>query len=121
MPKLNHLICAAIRLHHPPVPPPHGNERTVVNRLSSQGYRVLVWCGVTVVARRPKIDLMTTLQRHQLNVKRGFSEWKRADAKGWARGQLARTRNRKYRPSEKQMPDPTVAKQTSASPRASTR
>jgi len=50
------------------------------------------------------------LPRSFANVKRGFSEQKRADAKGWARKQLARTRNRKYRPSEKQKPDPTVAK-----------
>jgi len=44
------------------------------------------------------------------NVKRGFSEQKWADAKGWTRKQLARTRNRKYRPYERQKPDPTVAK-----------
>jgi len=50
------------------------------------------------------------LPRSLANVKRGFSEQKWADAKGWARKQLARTRNRKYRPCEKQKPDPTVAK-----------
>jgi len=43
-------------------------------------------------------------------VKRGFSEQKSADAKDWARKQLARTGNRKYRPREKLKPDPTVAK-----------
>jgi len=52
------------------------------------------------------------LPRSLANVKRGFSEQKRADAKGWARKQLARTRNRKYHPCEKQKPDPTVAKAT---------
>ena len=50
------------------------------------------------------------LPRSLANVKRGFSEQKREDARDWARKQLARTRNRKYRPSEKQKPDPTVAK-----------
>ena len=50
------------------------------------------------------------LPRSLANVKRGFSEQKREDARGWARKQLARTRNRKYRPSEKQKPNPTVAK-----------
>jgi len=52
------------------------------------------------------------LPRSLANVKRGFSERNRADAKGWARVQLARTRNRKYRRSEKQKPDPTVTKTT---------
>jgi len=42
------------------------------------------------------------------NVKRGFSERRWQDAKGWARKKLARTSNRKYRPSEKQKPDSTV-------------
>jgi len=50
------------------------------------------------------------LPRSLANVKRGFSEQKWADAKGWARKQFARTGNRKYRPCEKQKPDPTVAK-----------
>jgi len=50
------------------------------------------------------------LPRSFANVKRGFSEQKRADAKDWARKQLARTGNRKHRPREKQKPDPTVAK-----------
>jgi len=45
------------------------------------------------------------LPRSLANVKRGF-----VDVKGWTRKQLARTRNRKYRPCEKQKPDPTVAK-----------
>ena len=49
------------------------------------------------------------LPRSFANVKR-FSEQKWAEAKGWARKQLARTGNRKYRPCEKQKPDPTVAK-----------
>ena len=52
------------------------------------------------------------LPRSLANVKRGFSEQKRADVKGWARKQLARTRNCKYRPCEKQKPGPTVAKAT---------
>jgi len=50
------------------------------------------------------------LPRSFANVKHGFSKQKRADAMGWARKQLARTSNRKYRPSEKKKPDPTVAK-----------
>ena len=50
------------------------------------------------------------LPRSLTNVKRGFFEQKREDARGWARKQLARTRNRKYRPNENQKPDPTVAK-----------
>ena len=45
-----------------------------------------------------------------LAIKRVFSKQKRAVAKGWARKQLARTRNRKYHPCEKKKPDPTVAK-----------
>jgi len=49
------------------------------------------------------------LPRSLANVKRGFSERKREDANNWAKKQLARTRNRKYRPNEK-MPDQTVAK-----------
>ena len=44
------------------------------------------------------------------NVKRGFSEQKWADSKSWTGKKLARTNNRKYRPGEKQKPDPTVAK-----------
>jgi len=50
------------------------------------------------------------LPRALANVKRGFSEQKREDAKNWAKKQLARTRNRKYRPGEKAKPDQTVAK-----------
>ena len=59
--------------------------------------------------------------RSLANVKRGFSEQKREDDKNRAKKQLARTRNRKYRPGEKTKPDQTVAKAKSASPRASTR
>jgi len=40
---------------------------------------------------------------------RGFSEQKWEDASNWTKKQLARTRNRKYRPDEKK-PDQTVAK-----------
>ena len=42
--------------------------------------------------------------------RRGFSEQKWADSKSWTGEKLARTNNRKYRPGEKQKPDPTVAK-----------
>jgi len=49
------------------------------------------------------------LPRSLANVKRGISEQKREDASNWAKKQLARTRNRKYRPDEKK-PDQTVAK-----------
>jgi len=45
------------------------------------------------------------LPRSLANVKRGFSEQKRENAKNWAKKQLARTRNRKYRPGEKTKPD----------------
>ena len=48
------------------------------------------------------------LPRSLASVKRGFSEQKREEARGWDSN--ARTRNRKYRPSEKQKPNPTVAK-----------
>jgi len=44
------------------------------------------------------------------DIKREFSEKKWQDAKGWARRKLARTSNRKYRPSDKQKPDATIAK-----------
>ena len=50
------------------------------------------------------------LPRSFANVKRGFSEWRWQDAKGWARKKLAHASNRKYRPSEKQKLDPTVTK-----------
>jgi len=50
------------------------------------------------------------LPRSFANVKRGLSERRWQDAKGWARKKFAHTSNRKYRPSEKQKPDPTVAK-----------
>jgi len=50
------------------------------------------------------------LPRSLANVKRGFSEQRRKDARNWAKKQLARTRNRKYRPSEKAKPDQTIAK-----------
>ena len=50
------------------------------------------------------------LPRSLANVKRGFSEQKREDARNWAKEQLARTRNRKCRPGEKTKPDRTVAK-----------
>jgi len=50
------------------------------------------------------------LPRSLANVKRGFSEKKWAEAKGWAKKRLDKTKNRKYRPSEKQKPDPTVAR-----------
>jgi len=42
--------------------------------------------------------------------KRGFSEKKWQDTKAWTRKMLACTGNRKYRPSDRQKPDPTVAK-----------
>jgi len=41
------------------------------------------------------------LPRSLANVKRGFSEKKWAEAKGWAKKRLDKTKNRKYRPSEK--------------------
>jgi len=50
------------------------------------------------------------LPRSLANDKRGFSEQKRKDASNWAKKQLARTRNRKYRPGEQNKPDQTVAK-----------
>jgi len=50
------------------------------------------------------------LPRSSANVKREFSEKKWQDAKGWAREKLARTSNRKYRPSDRQKPDATVAR-----------
>jgi len=50
------------------------------------------------------------LPRSFANVKRGFSEKKWQDAKAWTGKMLARTGNRKYRPSDRQKPDPTVAK-----------
>jgi len=49
------------------------------------------------------------LPRSLANVRRGFSEQKRKDARNWAKKQLTRTRNRKYRPDAKK-PDQTVAK-----------
>ena len=54
------------------------------------------------------------LPRSFANVKRGFSEKKWQDAKAWTRNMLARTSNRKYRPSDRQKPDPTVAKRLAA-------
>ena len=50
------------------------------------------------------------LPRSLANVKRGFSEQKRSDTRSWATRQLARTRNRKYRPSTRLKPDTSVAK-----------
>ena len=50
------------------------------------------------------------LPRSFANVKRGFSGRRWQDAKGRARKKFAHTSNRKYRPSEKQKPDPTVVK-----------
>ena len=50
------------------------------------------------------------LPRSFASVKRGFSEKKWQDTKAWTRKMLARTGNRKYRPSNRQKPDPTVAK-----------
>jgi len=56
------------------------------------------------------------LPRSFANVKRGFSGRRWQDAKGWARKRLAHTSNRKYRPSDKQKPDPRWPRPTSASP-----
>jgi len=50
------------------------------------------------------------LPRSLANVKREPSEKKWRDAKSWTRKMLGRTGNRKYRPSEKQKPDPVAAK-----------
>jgi len=52
------------------------------------------------------------LPRSLANVKRGFSEQKRTDTLSWAAKQLARTKDRKYRPSMKLKPDPALAKMT---------
>jgi len=49
------------------------------------------------------------LPRSLANVKRESSEKKRQDAKSWTRKKLGRTGNRKYRPSDKQKPDPVAA------------
>jgi len=43
------------------------------------------------------------------HIKRKCSEAKWADASKWVKAQLARTSNRKYRPSDKQKPNVTVA------------
>jgi len=50
------------------------------------------------------------LPRSFANVKRGFSEKKWQGAKAWTKIMLARTVNRKYRPSDRQKPDSTIAK-----------
>jgi ribonuclease HI len=50
------------------------------------------------------------LPRSLANVKRESSEKKWQDAKRWTRKMLGRTGNRKYRPSDRQKPDPAVAK-----------
>jgi len=50
------------------------------------------------------------LPRSLADVKRGFYEQKWAGSKSWTGKKPARTNNRKYRPGEKQKPDPTVAK-----------
>ena len=44
------------------------------------------------------------------HLKHEFSEAKLTDARRWTEAQLARTKNSKYRPSDKQKPDPTVAR-----------
>jgi len=58
----------------------------------------------------PPTSLEDHTPRSFANVKRGFSEKKWQDAKAWTGKMLARTGNRKYRPSDRQKPDPTVAK-----------
>jgi len=61
------------------------------------------------------------LPRSFANVKRGFTEQKRKDAKDWARKQLARTGNRKYRPARSKSRIPRRKRPTNASPHVFTR
>jgi len=49
------------------------------------------------------------LPRSLANFKRDFSEKKWTEARDWVSRKLAKTSNRKYRPSEKQKPDVIVA------------
>jgi len=60
------------------------------------------------------------LPRSLANVKRESSEKKWQDTKSWTRKMLGRTGNRKYRPSDRQKPDPVVAKANNASRLVST-
>jgi len=43
-------------------------------------------------------------------LKREFPETKWADARRWTKAQLVRSKNSKYRPSDKQKPDPRANK-----------